>query len=542
MKNEPPTSRHLPLATGLLALGGLVLAGEAALFCRYGTSVYDEGGYLYEGWLAVAHGWMPFRDFFSRLPGLLTYVYGLGQALFGPSMAVGRLEAALFLFAGLGLAAWIAGRLAGPWASVLLVWLTAANPFALSNYLLASAIGPTTFFTVLALALLIVPRPRPAPLIGAAVAIAAMLLCRQDQLPLALMLWVYMLWQYPLPLRARVAAVLTSWLAFGLAMLPFVLAAPGNVLWTLTVGKLGAPLPYFPEYCRAEPFTAASLVWYCTMFLRHHAGLALLLIPALIAWPLGGAWPRRSSDAEVAWARVSSRAHPDAQPFWLLLATAAAGWLGYLPGILAIRGNVTYLLGFFLFWPIAIAAAALFTLLVRGLAPDSAAPRRALIVVAVLAVLMPVFTGPGPHFAFSRERPTTLERIQTGARALTAHIPPGATIFTVDDPHHFLQAGLILPPELTEQLFSYRDTPDTALLRRLHLYNDEMIREWLGGAAQYAVISAGSEQFMCGGRYAGGPRLSNLIKSLLQQNYDLIAVEPGSWGGPMRIYRRKPHH
>jgi len=113
----------------------------------------------------------------------------------------------------------------------------------------------------------------------------------------------------------------------------------------------------------------------------------------------------------------------------------------------------------------------------------------------------------------------------------------------VDDPHQFLEAGLVLPGALTEQLFSYRDTTQTDVVRQLHFYNDEMIREWLGprnpSVAEYAVISDGSENFMrYSGRFADGQRLYDLIHGLLAQNYQLIAEEPQSWAGPLRIYRR----
>ena len=47
---------------------------------------------------------------------------------------------------------------------------------------------------------------------------------------------------------------------------------------------------------------------------------------------------------------------------------------------------------------------------------------------------------------------------------------------------------------------------------------------------------------MVAGRCAGGRQLQALITGLLQAHYELIAVEPDSWGGPMRIYRLKASH
>ncbi|MBU0610372.1 MAG: hypothetical protein KKI08_20995, partial [Armatimonadetes bacterium] len=185
--------RTTGLALALLVAGLIVLGAESVVFCLFGTSVYDEGGYLYEGWITVADGQLPFRDFYAKLPPLVYYLYGAGQAACGPSVLMGRVESAFFMFAGLALAVGVAWRLAGPWAGVLTVWLLAGNPFALNYYLHAYAVAPTAFFIMLSVALLVLPRPRPAMLLAAGAAMGGVLLCRHDLLPLTLVLWVYML-------------------------------------------------------------------------------------------------------------------------------------------------------------------------------------------------------------------------------------------------------------------------------------------------------------------------------------------------------------
>ena len=537
------------LARALFFAGVAVLIAESVVFCLYGTSVYDEGGYLYEGWVTLTHGQLPFRDFFAKLPPLLYYVYGAGQALCGPSVLVGRVESALFMFAGLTLSAWMAWRLAGPWAAVLLVWLTAGNPFALSSYLHAYAVAPTAFFLVLALALLILPRPRPAMLLGSAAAVAAMLLCRHDMLPPALVLWAYMLWRYPAPLPWRVGSVVCSGAVFALVLLPFALMAPDNVLSTLTIGKLGTHVPSVGGYAAATPATVRSIVWHVVMFLRAYAGVLLLLATALaagVAGRRGQACPAPVPDGRAA-------AAPAALCGWML-AAALALWLSHVPAALATAGNVFYLLDPYLFFLAAMSAAVLFVLVMRALpvaaeAPVSPAARGAsqprlvsgqgaLAAVAVFAVLMVAFTGPGPHLELSLRRPTALAQMRVGAEALARNIPPGATIFTIDDPHQFLEAGLLLPGSLTHELFAYRECPDTALVRRMRLFNDEMIREWLDGGAQYVVISAGARRFLRdGGRYSGSHRLDKLIMDRVGANYQRVAEVPGTWAGPMSIYR-----
>jgi len=516
-------------ARALLLAGVFVLVAETVAVCLYGTSVYDEGGYLYEGWATVAHGQLPFRDFFAKLPPLLYYLYGAGQALCGPSLLVGRLQSALFMFAGLALSVSIVRRLAGPWAGVLLVWLLAGNPFALNYYLHAYAVAPTAFFVCLTLALLILPRPRPAALLAANAALAGVLLCRQDMLPLVLVLWVYTLWKYPLALPVRIGGVAFSWAVSGLVLLPFVLMAPENVLWSMSVGTLGPQVPSMGSYGEATPASAQTIAWHVAMLLRAYAGIILLLV-------VGAPFMRaRDTTGEAPGTAML-------QPLGWMLATALLFWLSHVPAAAAIGGgNVYYLLDPYIFFLVAMPAAAMLVLAVRSLSgPQAPAAARALALVGAFAVAMAVFTGPGPRLEFSLQRPTALERIGVGGRALARTIPRGSTIFTVDDPHQFLQAELLLPGALTHQLFSYRESPDTALLRRVHMYNDEIIRQWLTGGAQYAVISAEARSFMRdSGRYSGGRRLDSLVMGLVGANYELVAEVPGTWAGPMSIYRWK---
>lgn len=520
-----PSGPRITFPGILLVAGLLALVVESVVFITFGTTVYDEGGYLYEGWLTVSQGHLPFRDFHAKLPPLLYYLYGIGQHLFGPSVLVGRIESALFMFGGLALALKLARRMGGPWAGVLLVWLVAANPFFLNHSLHAYAVAPTAFFVVLALALLSLPRFGVGALLGSGAAIGAMLLCRHDLLPLALVLWVFILWKAPAPLTMRVWAVLVSWLVFALAILPFYLQAPDNVLQSLTLGKLGPRLPSVAGFAEAAPVNPRTLAWYTMIAIRYYAGALILLGAALAVFCCSQNRLGRSC-------ALSASA--------LALAAAGVQWFSHVPAALATGGNVFYLLDPYIFWAVALGAVGLFTMLPHIAGAPAPSWSRLVGAVGVLAILMPVFTGPGPFFNVSLSRPTELSRIRSGTEALKRHIPPDATIFTVDDPHHFLEAGLVLPHSLTHQLFSFREAGDTERLRSAHFYNEEMIREWLSGDAQYAVISASTERFMLhSGRYPHAERLHRLITKLIEKNYRLVAVVPEAYGGPLRIYRLK---
>ena len=159
MTEQAPKSARHAVAKALVVSGLVVVLVEAAAFCFYGTTVYDEGGYLYEGWLVVRHGWLPFRDFYTKLPPLIYWLYGLGQAACGPGLLVGRLQAVLMTLGMLALSAALARRLAGKWAAVLVVWLFALSPAAVNAYFHAHSQAPTALFVVLAWYFLLWPHP-----------------------------------------------------------------------------------------------------------------------------------------------------------------------------------------------------------------------------------------------------------------------------------------------------------------------------------------------------------------------------------------------
>ncbi|MEN6645388.1 MAG: glycosyltransferase family 39 protein [Armatimonadia bacterium] len=507
-------SRIGPWAGLALGVGLLALLVETVAFVVYGTTVYDEGGYLYEGWLTVSRGWMPFRDFYAKIPPLLYYLYGLGQHLAGPSLLVGRVESALFMFGTVWLAALMARRVAGGWAAALVVWLVAVSPGALNAYLHAYAIAPTAFFMVLALYLLTATRQSAGTLYGGAVATGAMLLCRHDLAPFAVALAVYVLVWHPARVSQRVTALAVGALTFAVVMLPFAIAAPENVLSTLTLGKLGPQIVAPAGYGEATPASLHSICWHVMIFVRYCAATLLLLAPGLW-WGL-----KRSREAVV----------------WVALGAAGVQWLSHVPAALFTGGNVFYLLDLYIFPAMVVAAAGLYVQAARSF--RGAARTFVRTAAAAIVLLCPILTGPGPHFQFSLARPTQVEQVRRGAEALRRHVQPQETIFTLDDPQQFLEAKLLIPAPLTHELFGYRESKQTAELRRLHFFNDEMIREWLGGGAQVAVISAGAEQFMAtSDRYGGGKRLHDLVMGLIRRNYQLVAEEPGTLAGPLRIYR-----
>lgn len=119
-----------------------LLVAETALFTWFGVVNRDEGWYLYASRL-VFEGKVPYRDFSYFQAPVLPYLYGLPQVLFGPSLIVGRITSAVFVFVAaaaiVASAELLGGRRARVWALALLC----ANPVLLSLCTLARSEAAT---------------------------------------------------------------------------------------------------------------------------------------------------------------------------------------------------------------------------------------------------------------------------------------------------------------------------------------------------------------------------------------------------------------
>jgi len=134
----------------LLAL----LVGEGLVFVYYGNVNRDEGWYLYASRL-VYEGHIPYRDFSYFQGPVLPYVYGLPQALLGPSLLIGRLTSLAFILIAILGVAYLAWRLAGHTALLWALSLMFLNPMLMHHATLARSEASVTALSVLALGALL---------------------------------------------------------------------------------------------------------------------------------------------------------------------------------------------------------------------------------------------------------------------------------------------------------------------------------------------------------------------------------------------------
>ena len=112
----------------IVTLSGIV-AASGLLFVFLGDFWTDENWYYAGSWL-VAHGSLPYLDFFTHHNPLVFYLYGLVQKAAGPSLLVGRVESWTFWTAAVLLLVRLAWKLGGRGAAVLFLLLVLTNPFA----------------------------------------------------------------------------------------------------------------------------------------------------------------------------------------------------------------------------------------------------------------------------------------------------------------------------------------------------------------------------------------------------------------------------
>jgi len=489
-------------------------------------TLYDEGGYLYEGWLVVGKGWQPYADFHTKTLPLLYYIYGVVQTVAGPSVLAGRIEAAGFALAALLLMAGLARRLSGPWAAALVVGLFAFNLEAAVRYYRCFAIAPTAFFMVLSVYLVTIKRPKPWQLYVGGLATAAILLCRHDMIAVVVVLWVYMYLRHRRGSRGHGVAALGVSVALPAAICVYFYAtAPAQFSNVMFMGLFTPSLEGASSYGSAVKATPQAMLWHLMMFLRWYTPSLLLLAPAV-----GYAVWRYRQEPKLLSEMIARH-----DGLALLLGLAAANYLSHLAGSVWFGLNVYYMLDFYIFLPVAGAAGASFVLAARAVKTKAAQAQLA--ALAVTALVAPAWLAGVPD-VIRLTGDSHLQQIATGAETIRRLVPVDARIFTVDDPHQFLVAQREVFPELTHQLFTYTDSTDTEAVRSRHRYNREMIAEWLSGEAQYVVVSDGLLSWMVGSdRYEDGAGLRDFMMSRIAANYTLIGTVESSYHGPTRIYK-----
>ncbi|MBC7287335.1 MAG: hypothetical protein H5T86_04670 [Armatimonadetes bacterium] len=514
-----PVSVSWPLVA--LVAGWLVVLAEAAATVAFAPTIYDEGGYLYEGWLVCARGWRPYQDFHTKVTPLLYYFYGLPQALFGPDLLLGRVQAAATALTALALGSLAAEKTCGLRAAALVPWLFAATVAGLDQHFRALAISPCALWTALALVGIAWSDRKWGPWLTGAGA-GLLLLTRHDLVGLAAGL-LFGAW-----LAGRGSGLLKSVagaaVVFAVGLAPFLARAPQAVLNVLTLGKVpGSAVPGPRPFARTEPLTLGNLPWYVKFLARAYFSPGLSLIAAAC---LGLAKRRPSGPNSLSRNAVAGAG-----------LAAAAGNLAVRGMATALTGsNAFYLRDFYIELPLLVSGAAFFARAYEAL--SEANQRRAAAAVAVLAIVL----GPlvfKPHTGFRAQYPPVPAAVAEAGRFIAAHTQPDDRIFTIADPHVFLAAGRTLLPHLTHHMFMYAPQATREQLKGSWCFNLETLMDMLRNHATVAVLTErGMGWLEHNERTSIGQQVGAAIRAELKRRWQLVASSQSPFEGRIEIYRR----
>lgn len=512
------SSRRLPAIAALGAFAAVVIA-EAIYTVFRASTLYDEGGYLYEGWLVCARGLRPYIDFHTKVTPLLYYFYGWPQAAFGPGMLIGRIEAALASLLALALFAWAIGRRYGMSAAVLSLAAFAACLTGLDQHFRALAIAPCALWIALGI-LGISLQPARYAWILTGLAVGLLFLSRQDLVAPAIMLVVM---SAVAGKRARIGAwsglLALAVAAIGLA--PFLASSRSEVLSIVSLGllrekgpKLG-PVPF----AVTESLSLHNLPWYLVFLSKVYVTPVVWLFAAVVV-------------VLTKPARHLIVRHPVPAA---CLAVAVANPLFRGLGALATHRNAFYLRDFYIEMALMAGAAAALTTAYRAAKPSQRQ------FVAIACVLGLVLAPPAMRLPTSLRphHPTELQGIHEAGIFLASTTTPQDRIFALEDPHVFLEAGRSLLPLLTHHLFLYRPQDTTAALRGTYSFNLEMLIAMLRREATVAVVTErGMTWIAHNERTTAGVPVVAAVSDELRRNWAIAAKTHNSFLGDVRVYRR----
>ena len=287
------TRRHIAIA---LAIACATVAFRAPLWDV--PLERDEGGYAYVAW-RLAHGEMPYLDWFEQKPPGVFLAYALGLALPGPPeagiRAVAAFAVAAAAFGVYAIALALFGALAAPVAALLFA-LACSDPLIQGSIANAELFMLPGFVGGTALALRL-PALRPLPAVRC-IAIGVLLGLSLAFKPVVALnipfLWIAFALGDEGPDRAARTARFMAWMGVGgvLAWLPIVawLAAKGALAAAFEVGVL-----HNLQYAAQVPWSVRPmLLWHNTRGMLGSQGPLWLLALGGTAWLV---WRRRSGAA-----------------------------------------------------------------------------------------------------------------------------------------------------------------------------------------------------------------------------------------------------
>lgn len=485
-----------------LAIINWILVGLFGVF--YNISYIDEAKYLIKGWLMVTGqvGYYSTPEFFyQHMPGGLLW-FGLGQSFFGPNLLIGRLQSLFLSWLILWLTYILAKKLAGKTAGKLSLLILTLAPGAELYY--ASAIPHALAATVLLLALITASRQK---YLWSSFWFTLAFIVRENFLFTLIIYLGFLVWQLKIS-----KVLLTNLTVIALTLIFFF--APGwpgilKVLYNFPGVSFLLPISLAQKeilglnwqiqnydlnlYVRA--IMEFGVVYFC--FIICLAIAAISIIKLKLATKIKPVWYLL-----LIIACVNFLAHTWSA--FQLTPRAIVSYFAYIAPLFAVIGGVAL----------------------------KSSPKSWLIAYPIL-LIMALFTNKYSSVAGHLNQPTHLQQINESIQSLKEITANKNKIVWLSEPMSLYLTGKISYYPLINHTNFLKPSKDTATVRSLGFWNEEMLSEWLN-QAELVVID--SNRLLLLQKNPITQPTAEMIVNKLQNQFKQLKIDNHIWPGNLNFY------
>jgi len=491
----------------------------------------DEIFRAQKGFLYLTGELTPFVNSIFEYPAMIIPTYGLAQYLFGPEVLVSRILSSIFFIALIAILYWTTKRLSNKWAAIGTVLLVISNMLLVGNYTSGTLYSVTTLLILLVIFVetFFISRMKKTAISGVLIALA--ILFRINMIPAVIAYLIYMAfikvrWKEYVVFLVLVAVVVTA------GYIPIVAYNPELAISRILLpfASLG-PFADLPASTKAGGFALGEWLDVLTQVLREFYPFILLsfaFVAAIIYGERRSPWHffqiNRGYLLAILFAGVLFASH-----FFYPKIIGHPYYFGYVAPFFAMIIGIAS----FRYLKSSLVIILLFSTIILNL--------------GINVYRTDVFSAPGEE--------TDLARISRGAELIENTIPADAKIVTFDNSLiHLFEANRRIPAPLLNRNFLFINDLDTEKVRRLGMYNLEMLQEWID-EADYLVLHREKygESFVRRPLYEGGSaEEAKLAQANIQATLDndflleeeILNVYPrkyteGNDGGTLQIYKRR---
>ena len=475
---------------------------------------FEEGVFNYKGWLFVKGIFTPYKDVRAAYPPLAYYPLGVFQWLFGPTMIIGRVFAAICFLMGTALTALTARRVGGFDAMLFCAALLLVHSFSAGHYLTATPVSWTMMFCAASFFLLAGQKQKSwHPILAAVFAAICALTYPVMALFFLAVLFFILVDRGP---KSAAFSLAASGIFTTVILLPFALS--GNYVFFVY-----APWAYYKGIETAYPYFAA---WLFDAELSHQIKFVATYLPFISLVILGLFFIRKKTFDPKVETSLGRLAIGGAVLFFLMAAITA--WSAGLTS--RYLHHKTALLYFpLLSVPASVVASIAF-----------AKWRKATVTLLVIAFIVSLMMSSQLWLRLRGNNVSDLERVRAGGKKIAELTKPSDNVFAYGAPYFLLEAQRVGSARLIDRERSLCLDPEDDLARQRLFFTLGDLENQLIGKADAAVTDYLGHQRIIDSRAF---YLKHQIQKRVTEYFTFAgALNPGdlakNGGRPVKIWTR----